>query len=123
VTLPALVRTSSYITDPAYFAYPLMAAGGLLFAHRVAETMSHRVTPMNPGQGFAANLITAALVLGASRFGLPVSTTHVSNGSLFGLGAVTRGARWRIIMQILLAWVVTLPFSALCAALLWRLVD
>lgn len=101
----------------------VMAVGGVLFARRVAETMSHRVTPMNPGQGFAANVITAALVLGASRFGLPVSTTHVSNGSLFGLGAIMGTARWRIITQILLAWLVTLPCSALCAALLWWLLN
>jgi PiT family inorganic phosphate transporter len=58
----------------------------------------------------------------ASRFGLPVSTTHVSTGSLFGLGAVTGGAQWRTMAQILLAWVVTLPCAAVCSGLLWWLV-
>ena len=51
--------------------------------------MAHRVTDMNPGQGFTANALTALLVIGASRLNLPVSTTHVSCGSLFGIGAVT----------------------------------
>jgi PiT family inorganic phosphate transporter len=57
-----------------------MAAGGLLFAKRVARTMSQRITKMNHTQGLTANLITASLVLIASKFGLPVSTTHVSVG-------------------------------------------
>jgi len=52
-----------------------MLAGGLFGARWVADTLSHRVTAMNPGQGFVANLVTAALVIGASRLGLPVSTT------------------------------------------------
>lgn len=99
----------------------VMAAGGLLGARRVAETMSHRVTAMNHGQGFGANIVTAGLVLIASRVGLPVSTTHVSNGSLFGLGAITGGARWKVITQIVLAWIVTLPCAALFSAVLWRL--
>jgi PiT family inorganic phosphate transporter len=93
-----------------------MAAGGLLQARKVARTMSERITSMNPGQGFTANLITAVLVIGASRFGLPVSTTHVSCGALFGIGAVTGEARWRVIASILLAWVTTLPTAVALAA-------
>lgn len=96
-----------------------IAVGGVLGARRVARTMSHRITAMTPEQGFVANLVTASLVLAASRFGLPVSTTHVSTGSLFGLGAVTRRARWNVIGQILLAWVATVPFAAACGGLLW----
>jgi phosphate transporter family protein len=67
---------------PTGFAIALLAAvmaiGGLLAASRVAETMSHRVTTMTPSQGFVANVMTALLVLFASRVGLPVSTTHVT---------------------------------------------
>ena len=95
-----------------------IAAGGLLSARRVAETMAHRVTAMNPGQGFAANLVTGLLVVGASRFGMPVSTTHVSCGALFGIGTVTGQARWKTIGQILLAWVITLPVAGLLGATL-----
>lgn len=94
-----------------------MAAGGWLGSRRVAHTLAHGVTPMNPGQGFSANLVTAALVIGASKFGVPVSTTHVSCGSLFGIGIVTRRARWRSIRHILLAWAITLPLAALLGAL------
>ena len=94
-----------------------IAVGGLLKAKKVAHTMSDKITPMNHGQGFTANLITAGLVTVASRFGVPVSTTHVSCGSLFGLGAVIGGARWKMIGQILLAWVITLPAAAGLAAI------
>ena len=94
-----------------------IAAGGLLSARRVAETMSHRVTAMNPGQGLTANLVTGLLVVGASHFGMPVSTTHVSCGSLFGIGAVTRQARWATIGRILAAWVITLPLAGVLGAL------
>ncbi|MBI3312553.1 MAG: inorganic phosphate transporter [Candidatus Omnitrophica bacterium] len=94
----------------------LMAAGGLLNAKRVARTMSERITAMNHGQGFTANLVTAVLVMFASQWGLPVSTTHVSCGSLFGLGTVNRSARWSVVRNILLSWLVTLPLAALCAA-------
>lgn len=94
-----------------------MALGGALQARKVAETMSRGITPMNHGQGFCANLVTAGLVLLASKLGLPVSTTHVSCGSLFGIGAATGQARWKTIGTILLAWVVTLPTAAVLAAL------
>jgi PiT family inorganic phosphate transporter len=94
----------------------VMAIGGLLNARRVAETISKRITRMNPGQGFSANLVTSVLVAGASRFGLPASTTHVSVGSLFGIGVVSGTARLRTVLTILLAWVITLPISAALAA-------
>src|SRR5438876_8567008 len=91
-----------------------IAVGGLLSARRVAETMSHKITAMNHGQGFTANLTTAILVVFASLFGLPVSTTHVSVGSLFGIGLTTGKANPRAISAIVLSWLITLP----CAAIL-----
>jgi PiT family inorganic phosphate transporter len=99
----------------------VMAVGGILNARRVAETMSKRITRMNPGQGFTANLVTSLLVASASRLGLPVSTTHVSVGALFGIGMVNGTARVRTILTILLAWVTTLPLGAALAALCYLL--
>jgi PiT family inorganic phosphate transporter len=93
-----------------------IAMGGLLSARRVAETMSHRITAMNTGQAFTGNLTAAMLVLFASRLGVPVSTTHVTCGALFGIGLVTGRARWGTIGRILLAWLVTLPVAAVSAA-------
>jgi PiT family inorganic phosphate transporter len=93
-----------------------MALGGLLGARKVAETMSKKIATLNAGQGFVANLTTAVLVIAASRFGLPVSTTHVATGGLFGIGAVTGTARWKTIVTILLAWLTTLPLGAALGA-------
>ncbi len=94
-----------------------IAVGGLLNARKVAETMSHKITGMNPGQGFAANLATALFVTTASSHGLPVSTTHVSVGSLLGIGIATRQAKWKPVLGILLSWIITLPCAAVLAAI------
>jgi inorganic phosphate transporter, PiT family len=92
-----------------------MAVGGLLNARKVAITMSQKITRLNHGQGFTSNLVTTMLVIFASRLGLPVSTTHVSVGSLFGIGLVTRQVDFRVIVSIVLSWILTLPVAAILA--------
>lgn len=99
-----------------------MALGGIFSARKVAHTMSQRITPMNHGQGFTANLVTSALVVLASRVGVPVSTTHVSCGALFGIGLVTGQGRMSVIRNISVSWLVTLPVAACLAAAIYRLV-
>jgi PiT family inorganic phosphate transporter len=94
----------------------VMAVGALLNAKNVAETMSRKITPMNHGQGFTANLVTSTLVLIASFGGLPVSTTHCCVGSLFGIGMVTGKADLSVIRNIVLSWVLTLPCAGLLSA-------
>jgi PiT family inorganic phosphate transporter len=96
-----------------------MAIGGLLNARKVAETMSHKITSMNHGQGFSANLTTGILVIFASLFGLPVSTTHVSVGALFGMGVVTGQANPRVMLNIVLSWLITLPCAALIGGVVY----
>jgi PiT family inorganic phosphate transporter len=95
-----------------------MAAGGLLAARRVAETLAHRLTPMTPAQGLVGNLATSLLVVGASQLGLPVSTTHVATGGIAGLGLAHGGIAWRALARIGAAWLLTLPLAALVSALL-----
>lgn len=94
-----------------------MAGGGLLLARRVAETMSLRINRLDHAQGISANLITAFLVIVASRWGLPVSTTHVSVGSISGVGAKAGTLDWTALRAVLLSWVATLPFAAAAALL------
>jgi inorganic phosphate transporter, PiT family len=98
-----------------------IALGGLIQSRQVAETMSKRITNLSPGQGFTANITTAVLVLFASRLGVPVSTTHVSCGSIFGIGAVNRSGRWETISKILLTWITTLPVAAAVSGILYLL--
>jgi len=100
-----------------------MAIGGLLNAKKVGMTMSTKITPMNSGQGFTANLVTGLLVTTASIHGLPVSTTHVSIGSIFGIGTVTKKADYKMIGKIILSWALTLPIAALISALVYFLLS
>jgi PiT family inorganic phosphate transporter len=100
----------------------MMALGGLIASRPVAETLSKKITPMTMGEGLIGNLGTSLLVVGASRFGLPVSTTHVSTGAIFGIGTSGGEMRWRAVGSILSAWVTTLPLAAAIAALtMWAL--
>lgn len=100
-----------------------MAIGGLVQARKVADTMSKRITTLNPGQGLTGNLVTALLVIGASRLGLPVSTTHVSVASIFGIGVVGGKPQWKTVGQIGTAWLTTLPLGGLLGAGLYYLLS
>ncbi len=92
-----------------------MFVGGILAAKRVAQTMSHDITYMNAGSAATANFISTALVICASVWVMPVSTTHVTCGALIGIGAMQGQAHWRTIGGILVAWVATLPVAAAVA--------
>lgn len=102
-----------------------IAAGmtlGSLAGHRVARRMGQDLTNLGEVDGFVANLVTAGLVGFAANLGLPVSTTHVSNGAIIGVG-LGHGAsrvRWATVRDFVLAWVVTLPAGALLALLIYQ---
>lgn len=96
-----------------------IAIGGILSAKKVAQTMSQKITAINHGQGLTANLITAFLVIFASGLGMPVSTTHVSCGSLFGIGLANGQTRWKMISGIVGAWVLTLPTAAIMSGVIY----
>ncbi|MBL9143803.1 MAG: anion permease [Verrucomicrobiaceae bacterium] len=98
-----------------------MAVGGRISARHVADTLAHKITGMNPGQGFAANATTAILVILGTLKGLPLSTTHVSVGALLGIGITTRQAKWKTVIPVLAAWVITLPAAAVLAGLIYKL--
>jgi PiT family inorganic phosphate transporter len=93
-----------------------MSLGGWVNSRRVAETMSKKISVMNDGQALSANLVTAFMVIGASRLGLPVSTTHVSVGAISGAGLGRGTANTRVILSILMSWILTLPIAAVTAA-------
>jgi PiT family inorganic phosphate transporter len=99
-----------------------IAVGGVVSARKVAHTMAYRITGMDAGEGITANLATSLLTTTASLHGLPVSTTHVSVGALLGMGTATGRARWRTATPVLMAWLVTLPASAVLSALAWLVV-
>lgn len=100
-----------------------MLAGGVLSARRVATRMSKEITTLTPEQGLAANVVTGMLVLFASRVGIPVSTTHVSVGALFGSGVANGRLNRRVLVQIGSAWLLTLPMAGGLAALLYAVIE
>jgi PiT family inorganic phosphate transporter len=99
-----------------------MAAGGLIHSRRIARTMATRIVSFREGEGALANTVTSGLVVSATLAGLPVSTTHVSVGSLFGLAATKRSADWSMIGTIMLSWLLTLPAAGLAAAVAYLVV-
>lgn len=96
--------------------------GGLVSAKKVAITMSKKIVPISPSQGFVANLVTGGLVVIASKYGMPVSTTHVSVGSIFGIGMFSDQSNNRLIGEIVLSWVLTLPLAAIFSAITYKIV-
>ena len=96
-----------------------MIAGGWLNSRKIAETMSQKITTISHQQGMISNLITSILVSTASYSGLPVSTTHVSVGSLFGIAAANKKIDFQVFRNILLSWVLTLPTAAAMSAVLY----
>lgn len=117
--IAAIMLTTGFISSLGALSVVavVMALGGLLYSKKISQTMSFDITEMNDGQGFTSNLVTGLIVIGASRLGLPVSTTHVSCGSLFGIGFVTGKAKKSVIMKIVLSWITTLPLATALGAL------
>jgi PiT family inorganic phosphate transporter len=88
---------------------------------RIIKTMGHKIIRLEPIHGFAAETAAAAVIFGASHFGMPVSTTHVIAGSIFGVGASKRlsAVRWGVAQTMIVAWVLTIPASALVAGMVY----
>ena len=100
-------------------AHTAIALGTLSGGWRIVHTMGQRITRLRPVGGFAAETGGAIVILSASALGVPVSTTHTITGSIVGVGSAHRisAVRWGIARNIVWAWVITIPASALVAAL------
>jgi PiT family inorganic phosphate transporter len=81
--------------------------------------MGTKVVKLDPVHGFAAETTAAIVILGASRLGVPVSTTHVISSAIMGVGAAThfKAVRWIVARSIGIAWVLTIPAAGTVAAL------
>jgi len=98
-------------------AYSAISLGTLLGGWRIVHTMGSRITRLRPVGGFAAETAGAIVIMTASKFGIPVSTTHTITGSIVGVGATHRlsAVRWGLASRIVWAWVVTIPAAAAVA--------
>ena len=99
--------------------FTAMAIGTGIGGWRIVKTMGMKLTKLKPVHGFAAETSGALTLFLATTMGIPISTTHTIAGSIIGVGAVTNlaGIKWKIAMNIVIAWVLTIPASAIVAAL------
>ena len=99
-----------------------MGMGTAFGGWKVIKTMGMRMLKLEPVHGFAAETSATMLILGASHLGFPVSTTHVISSAIMGVGATKRltAVRWGIGKKIVNAWILTLPLTALCAWVMYR---
>lgn len=123
--LISLLLLSTYFSMPINFLLlaVVMAIGGLINARKIAETMSKKITRLSPQQGLLANMVTGTMVIMASKFGLPVSTTHVSVGSIYGIGLSAKTADNKEIAKIGLSWLLTLPIAAIISATIYFIIS
>lgn len=110
----------------------LLAGGGLFIAigvftwgYRVIETVGHKITVLNNSRGFAVDFGTATSVLLASKIGLPVSTTHAAVGSVIGVGLCggVAAVDFKVVWNIMLYWVITLPLSAIPTIIIFLILE
>jgi inorganic phosphate transporter, PiT family len=96
-----------------------IALGTLFGGWRIVKTMGQRITKLKPFEGFIAETAGAITLFGATHFGIPVSTTHTITGSIMGVGAIkgVSAVKWGVTRNIFIAWIVTIPISAIIGAL------
>jgi PiT family inorganic phosphate transporter len=97
----------------------MMGLGTLAGGWRIVKTMGSKITRLTPMQGFCAETGGSMVLFGATWMGIPISTTHTITGCIVGVGAAKRisSVRWSVASNIVYAWIITLPMSALIAAL------
>ncbi|MCX6251504.1 MAG: inorganic phosphate transporter [Bacteroidetes bacterium] len=100
-----------------------MAVGTAMGGWRIVKTMGMKLTKLKPIHGFCAETAGAFTIFLATHLGIPISTTHTISGAIVGVGTVTNlaGIKWQIAINIVMAWIVTIPASAIVAALCFYL--
>ncbi len=99
-------------------SYTMISLGTMFGGWRIVKTMGTKITKLQPMGGFSAETAAACSIIGASIFGIPVSTTHTITGAIVGVGASKRlsAVRWGVAGNIIWAWILTIPISAIISA-------
>lgn len=102
-----------------------IAVGTAMGGWKIVKTMGMKLTKLKPVHGFCAETAGAATIYLATVLGIPVSTTHTIAGSIVGVGMTTNmaGIKWKVATRIVMSWIVTIPCSALVAALVFWLIQ
>jgi PiT family inorganic phosphate transporter len=119
-TLSANAATPKWVVVSCATAIGL---GTFFGGWRIIRTLGKGFTHLTPQQGFASQIASSAVILTSSHLGLPLSTTHVATGSIVGVGAATpsQSVRWRLVGNVALAWLFTLPCSGVAGAVCYFL--
>ena len=104
--------------------YSAIALGTMSGGWRIVKTMGTRITKVNPLEGFCAETSGAITIFLTIFFGIPVSTTHTLTGAIVGVGATKRlsAVRWGVTINLVWAWILTVPVSALVAAVVYYII-
>ena len=102
----------------AISCYIAIALGTMTGGWKIIETMGSRITKLSQHQGFSASLAGSIVIFSASTLGIPVSTTHTITGAIIGSGVARRASavRWGVARTVVVAWIITIPASALVGA-------
>ncbi|MDE3252348.1 MAG: inorganic phosphate transporter, partial [Bacteroidota bacterium] len=104
--------------------YTAIAFGTMSGGWRIVKTMGSKITKVTPLEGFCAESAGAVTIFLTIFFGIPVSTTHTITGSIIGVGATKRlsAVRWGVTINLVWAWILTIPVSALMAGLFYYII-
>ena len=107
-----------------FLSYSFIALGTLIGGWKVIKTLGMRVTKLTPFGGFSAETSAGLTIIWATLLGVPVSTTHTITGAIIGVGSIKgfSAVRWGVAKNILWAWVLTIPLSALFAMLTYLII-
>lgn len=112
------IAAQAAVPSPVMVTFGVALIVGLWFIGKeVIQTVGTNLAQMHPASGFSAELSAAAVVMGASMMGLPVSSTHTLVGAVLGIGMVNKNTNWALMKPIGLAWIVTLPAAAAMSAI------
>jgi PiT family inorganic phosphate transporter len=102
-----------------------IALGTLFGGWRIVKTMGQKITKLKPFEGFCAETAGALTLFGATSLGIPVSTTHTITGSIMGVGSIKglSAVKWGVTRKIFIAWIVTIPISAIVGAAIFFLLN
>jgi PiT family inorganic phosphate transporter len=123
--ITVLLYSTGHLTGPfevphwvAISCYVAIALGTMTGGWKIIETMGSRITKLSQHQGFSASMAGSIVLFGASAMGIPVSTTHTITGAIIGAGTARRASavRWGVAKSVVLAWIITIPASALVGA-------
>jgi PiT family inorganic phosphate transporter len=105
-------------------AYSTLCLGIFFGGWKVVETMATKITRLRPYQGFSAEIVGSGILAFTAIAGYPMSSTHVINGSIMGVGLCqrTKAVKWGMTRKIISAWILSIPMAAIMAFIIFKII-